>query len=668
MSYNGSGTFNINTAGQPVVTGTVISSSTFNALTADLGTGLSTAITKDGQTVATARIPFAQGINSSLVTDATSTTTGSIITAGGVGIAKALYVGTTLNVTGASTLAGITGAFNGTVGATTPSTGAFTTLSATSTSTLKNIVSTVTAANNLIVNRTDNGPAIVIQTNSVNKGFIGGSGANLVFSGPNGASGAGEFQLTTTGLEVTGTLTSTLGATIYGLTVGRGGGAVATNTAVGASALAATATGGFNSTFGYQAGQSITTGLSNTAIGYQANKTNIAGDQVTAVGSLCLASNTASNNTAVGFASMNSNVSGASNTALGWYSLYSNLSSNNTAVGHQAGYSNTDGATNVFIGDRAGYSNTKGYGIIAIGVEAAYATTRATIGYTGIIAIGIGALKANNTGGPNIAIGGYDSGNIEPALFKNTSGSYNIALGTGALSNNLTASNNTAVGYQAGYSANGPSSIIAVGYQAGYTGILRGLTIGAEAGRSASGDDNICIGFQAGYYTTATTTGTSNIFLGQYCRGSGATISGEYVLGYNLAGKGANTFYVGGTSGAYNGANVTTWATTSDQRIKKNIVDVSNGLSVITALRPVEFEYKENDKHEVGFIAQEYQQVLPDQIIQHAASEAEKEWVDEDGKVFGIQQNLVPYLVKAIQEQQAIITALTTRITALENK
>ena len=131
MSYNGSGTFNINSSGQPVVTGTVISSTAFNALTADLGTGLSTAITKDGQTVATARIPFAAGINSSLVTDATNTTTGSIITAGGVGIAKALFVGTTLNVAGASTLAAITGTFNGTVGATTPATGAFTTLSAT---------------------------------------------------------------------------------------------------------------------------------------------------------------------------------------------------------------------------------------------------------------------------------------------------------------------------------------------------------------------------------------------------------------------------------------------------------------------------------------------------------------------------------------------------------
>jgi hypothetical protein len=100
MSYNGSGTFQINTSGQPVVTGTSISSTVFNALTADLATGLSTAITKDGQTTTTARIPFALGINSTLVTDATNTTSGSIITAGGVGIAKALYVGTTANVAG----------------------------------------------------------------------------------------------------------------------------------------------------------------------------------------------------------------------------------------------------------------------------------------------------------------------------------------------------------------------------------------------------------------------------------------------------------------------------------------------------------------------------------------------------------------------------------------
>ena len=58
MSFNGSGTFVINSTGQPVVTGTVISSTAFNALTADLATGLSTTITKNGQTTPTANLPM----------------------------------------------------------------------------------------------------------------------------------------------------------------------------------------------------------------------------------------------------------------------------------------------------------------------------------------------------------------------------------------------------------------------------------------------------------------------------------------------------------------------------------------------------------------------------------------------------------------------------------
>ena len=58
MSFNGSGTFQINTTGQPVVTGTTITSTAFNALTADLATGLSTCMTKDGQTTPTANIPM----------------------------------------------------------------------------------------------------------------------------------------------------------------------------------------------------------------------------------------------------------------------------------------------------------------------------------------------------------------------------------------------------------------------------------------------------------------------------------------------------------------------------------------------------------------------------------------------------------------------------------
>jgi hypothetical protein len=130
-------------------------------------------------------------------------------------------------------------------------------------------------------------------------------------------------------------------------------------------------------------------------------------------------------------------------------------------------------------------------------------------------------------------------------------------------------------------------------------------------------------------------------------------VIGVAASGGALTGKGSSTAYISANlGGTYNGANVTTWAVTSDARIKKNVVDLTDALTKINALRAVKFDYKENDKHEIGFIAQEYGQILPDQIITHDANEAEKEWVGED-KVMAIQQNLVPYLVKAIQELKA---------------
>jgi hypothetical protein len=58
MSFNGNGVFLINSAGQPVTAGTVISSSTFNTLTTDLAGGLTNTITKDGQSTPTANIPM----------------------------------------------------------------------------------------------------------------------------------------------------------------------------------------------------------------------------------------------------------------------------------------------------------------------------------------------------------------------------------------------------------------------------------------------------------------------------------------------------------------------------------------------------------------------------------------------------------------------------------
>jgi len=94
MSFNGSGTFTCNSAGQPVVYNTIATDTAFNALTADLATGLSTCITKNGQTTVTADIPFggykATGI-------AAATTTGDALSYG-----RAATV-TTLAATGAVT-------------------------------------------------------------------------------------------------------------------------------------------------------------------------------------------------------------------------------------------------------------------------------------------------------------------------------------------------------------------------------------------------------------------------------------------------------------------------------------------------------------------------------------------------------------------------------------
>ena len=106
MSF-ASGTFSINSAGQPVVTGTVISSTAFNALTADLATGLSTCILKDGTQTLTANIPMSVFKLTGLAAGSASgdslryeqvngvvTTAGDILQATAAGVLARLGIGT----------------------------------------------------------------------------------------------------------------------------------------------------------------------------------------------------------------------------------------------------------------------------------------------------------------------------------------------------------------------------------------------------------------------------------------------------------------------------------------------------------------------------------------------------------------------------------------------
>lgn len=133
---------------------------------------------------------------------------------------------------------------------------------------------------------------------------------------------------------------------------------------------------------------------------------------------------------------------------------------------------------------------------------------------------------------------------------------------------------------------------------------------------------------------------------------------------YYNSGAAADRFYVtdGGAvygTGAYNQI--------SDGRLKENVRDIDVGLSSILNLQPRIFDWKENKgsntKDNIGFIAQEVENVLP-----HAVSDWTNSQGDETVYKAVSMESMIPVLVKAIQEQQTIINDLKARVTALEAK
>jgi hypothetical protein len=194
--------------------------------------------------------------------------------------------------------------------------------------------------------------------------------------------------------------------TIYGLTVGRGAGAVATNTAVGASALAANTSGSFNVAVGADAAKNATS-LSNAAVvGMNAVGSGVAtGTYITAVGTSAMQNLTSgSYSVGVGTLALRSNTSGSYNTAVGAEALQANLSaSNNTAVGYQAGYTNQTGASNSLFGQNAGYTNQTGSSNTIIGRDAGSSLTTSSN-----TLIGAGAGSDISSGSKNTILGRYN--------------------------------------------------------------------------------------------------------------------------------------------------------------------------------------------------------------------------------------------------------------------
>ena len=140
----------------------------------------------------------------------------------------------------------------------------------------------------------------------------------------------------------------------------------------------------------------------------------------------------------------------------------------------------------------------------------------------------------------------------------------------------------------------------------------------------------------------------------------------------NTTNNTGNTFvafinYNNVTAGTITQPTATTVAynTSSDYRLKENVQPMVGALDKVAALKPCTYKWKDEfgGSNGQGFIAHELQEVVPDCVS------GEKDAVDTDGNPVyqGIDTSfLVATLTAAIQEQQAIITTLTERITALE--
>lgn len=136
-----------------------------------------------------------------------------------------------------------------------------------------------------------------------------------------------------------------------------------------------------------------------------------------------------------------------------------------------------------------------------------------------------------------------------------------------------------------------------------------------------------------------------------------ATLNGSYMYFINSAGSLAGQIQ-------HNGTTTVSYVTSSDYRLKENIVPMTGALDKIAQLKPVTYTWKNtNGEQGEGFIAHELAEVCP------LAVSGKKDDVNEDGsiKAQGIDTSfLVATLTAAIQEQQTIINDLKARVTALE--
>ena len=165
-----------------------------------------------------------------------------------------------------------------------------------------------------------------------------------------------------------------------------------------------------------------------------------------------------------------------------------------------------------------------------------------------------------------------------------------------------------------------------------------------------------------GGYTTASGFSLTNVgYKGQYRNNSTAT-NAAYDIYSNWGATNRNVFRIRVDGNVLNYNN--SYGALSDAKLKENVVDATPKLNDLCSLRVVNFNYIGDENKQIGLIAQEVEQVFPKLVDDTPDTDADGNETGEVTKSVKYSV-LVPMLVKAMQEQQEMISALEARIVAL---
>jgi hypothetical protein len=181
--------------------------------------------------------------------------------------------------------------------------------------------------------------------------------------------------------------------------------------------------------------------------------------------------------------------------------------------------------------------------------------------------------------------------------------------------------------------------------------------------RSYSGVDNACLSVNGGNSQAAIIQIADNSKDVISCWNQSTSGSPNFISFYT-----ENSPTARGSIYYSRGAGQVVYGVSSDVRLKENIVDAPSALEKINSVKIRSFDWKETGIHtDFGVVAQELVTVAPEAVVEGAENPeesimGEKQYWQVDTSI------LVPAMIKAMQEQQAIIEDLKSRIEVLEAK